>query len=344
MKPLPENPEGFWERYDIYFLQERMLATMKLDWSTVSPLRGDWHKTDEMRQLKVELVELVKREFSERPLWLWKDPRSCLLMPLWREVLAELDIDLKVVFVVRNPLDVARSLEQRNRFTLDKGLGVWFNFTLSALKDLKGLETIFVSYDRFLDDWETELKNCSGRLGIEWPVDEAGLRLNIANFLRTDLRHSASCLDELNALKAPEPVIRLYVILLEILSGTRAFDVTSSELELMYSEFLSYARFFKFDMVGLADCRALLEAEAALPEKFPAFAELKSELDTRTRWAWKLDSEVKVLREQLASMKKAIKDNSTTSNHDKSEVIDSIRSLNSKMCRFIQAIQMKIRK
>jgi len=174
-------------------------------------------------------------------------------------VLAELGIELKVVFVVRSPLDVARSLEKRDNFTIDKGLGVWFNCTITALKDVEGLDTIYISYDRFLDDWETELKKSADGLGIEWPADETGLRSKMAYFLRPDLRHSFSGLDELKAVKAPEPVIRLSGLLQEILSGTRNLDSAAREADIMYREFQSYARFFYFDMAGLADCRSRLE-------------------------------------------------------------------------------------
>jgi len=307
VKPLPENPEGFWERSDIYYLQERMLSALKREWATTAPLPENWHKADEIRLLKEDLVTLVKKNFSVQPLWAWKDPRSCLLLPLWRDVLAELGIGLKVVFVVRNPLDIARSLEKRNGFTPDKGMGIWLNYTLAALQGIEGLETIFLSYDLFLDDWETELKKCAAGLGIKWPADETGLRTKMASFVRRDLRHSASALDELHALKAPEPVIRLYDLLLELESGTgKSSTAAGRTTEVLYQEFLGYARLFDFDMAALADCRSLLDDAASSPELLPKFVEMKKELDTRTQWAWKLDAEVKLMRAQILCQKNSM--------------------------------------
>lgn len=304
MKPLPENPEGFWERLDLYYLQNRMLAVMKRGWDATAPLPERWHESDEIRPLKAELADLVSREFAGQPLWMWKDPRSCLLLPLWKDVLSEFGIDLKVVFVVRNPLDVAHSLKKRNGFPMDKGLGIWFNHTLSALRGIEGLETVFLSYDRFLGDWETELKKCANGLGIEWPADKAGLRAKMASFVRSDLRHSASGLDELHAAKAPDPVIRLHSYLLDLQSGMRTD--AGSVAEVLYQEFLGYARLFDFDMAALADCRSRLEEATSSPEMLPAFAELEKELNTRTEWAWKLDGELKATREQVASLQNSI--------------------------------------
>ncbi len=220
MPSLPENPEGFWERMDIYYLQESMLSVMERDWTTSAPLPENWHTLDAIRPYRIELAELVKKIFSCHPLWAWKDPRTCLLLPLWREVLSDLGIVLKVVFVVRNPLDVARSLEKRNGLPLNKGLEMWFAYSLAALKGVKGLEAVFVSYDFFLDNWKAELRNCAEALGIQWPADDSELKEKMASFVRHDLRHSISGLDELEAAKVPDPIIRLYKLLSEFQSGT----------------------------------------------------------------------------------------------------------------------------
>jgi len=348
MKPLPDNPEGYWERLDVYYLQERLLSIMKRDWATAAPLTENWHKSEEVRSCKDELIEIVKVNFSGQPLWLWKDPRTCLLLPLWKDVLSELGIGLKVVFVVRNPIDVARSLEKRNGFTTDKGLGIWFNHTINALKGLEGLETVFLSYDNFMDDWETELKKCADGLRIPWPDDEAELKVQMANFVRRDLRHSVSGLDELKAMKVPEPIIRLYGLLLDIQSGTWESDATGSMTEVMYQEFLSYARLFDYDMAALADCRSLLEDATTSPEALPKLVELKNELDARTEWAWRLDEEVKSLREQVASLKKVLSEQqpplSQASDNTLQDVLNSMSWKVTKPLRVVHGILLKLRK
>lgn len=348
MKPLPENPEGFWERLDIYYLQNRLLSIMKRDWAATAPLPENWHKADEIRTFKDELVALVKENFSSQPLWLWKDPRTCLLLPLWKNVLSELGIDLKVLFVVRNPLDVARSLEKRNGFTTDKGLGIWFNHTIAALHGIEGLETVFLSYDCFLADWETELKKSAAGLGIEWPADETGLRAQMAAFVRPDLRHSASGLDELHAVQAPEPVIRLYGLLLELQLGPGALSaVAESPTGTLYQEFLSYARLFDFDMAALADCRSQIEEMATLSEAQPTFVVMENELNSRTQWAWKLDAEVKSLREEAASLRQELAAktaHSVAPDKELQEVLNSMSWKITKPLRNVHGLLLRLRK
>lgn len=305
VKPLPENPEGFWERFDIYYLQERLLSKMNRQWGSVNPLPENWEKSEEIRSFKLELTELIKNNFMQHSLWLWKDPRTCLLLPLWKDVLSEMNIALKVVFVVRNPLDVAKSLEKRNGFTTDKGLGIWFNNTLSALKEVAGVDTVFLSYDRFLEAWETELKKCAVGLGIAWPADETTLRAKLAPVVRHDLRHSVSGVEELHAIAAPSPVLRLYTLLLKMVEAKVELSAVTKMTADMYQEFSSYSRLFEDDMVALANCRTLLEEAATSVEMLPAFVEMKKELDSRTEWAWTLRNEVKNLKEKVASLQSA---------------------------------------
>jgi len=260
MPPLPENPEGFWERMDIYYLQDRILSVMERDWTTTTPLPENWHMFAEIGPYKEELAELVKRNYSGRPLWLWKDPRTCLLLPLWKDVLSELGFDLKVVFVTRNPLDVARSLEKRNDLPPHTGLAMWFTYTIAALKGVEGVETVFVSYDCFLANWKIELKKCSEALGIDWPADDTGLKEKMSSFMRHDLRHSVSGLDELTAAKMPEPIIYLYKLILGLQEFTVKTDVgTGYMTDSIYQQLLKYARMFDSNMARLPDYQMLTD-------------------------------------------------------------------------------------
>lgn len=243
MPPLPENPEGFWERMDIWALQDRILSVMGRDWTTIMPLPENWHTADKMRPLKDELIELVIGAFGEKALWAWKDPRTCLLLPLWNDVLAELGLEQKVVFVIRNPLDVARSLEKRNGVPLNIGLAMWFNYNLAALNGIDGLETVFVLYDSFLSNWKTELRKCSDALGIDWPADDSELIEKMTSFLRHDLRHSVSGLDELKAANVPEPISRLYRWLIVLQLGAGCGNGDNGYMpEKMYHELLQHAK------------------------------------------------------------------------------------------------------
>ncbi len=60
--------------------------------------------------------------------WLWKDPRTCLTLPL-REVLN----DFCVVFVVRDAGPVTRSLNRREGWPMSLCYAVWDDYNRRAL-------------------------------------------------------------------------------------------------------------------------------------------------------------------------------------------------------------------
>jgi hypothetical protein len=114
MPATQTNAEGYWEHLEIYDLQLRLLERMGWDWDVSEPLPASWPKSAAVQPYKDELVRIIAKDFGGRPLWAWKEPRSCLLLPLWREVLEQADTKLSCLFVVRNPVEVADSVTRRD--------------------------------------------------------------------------------------------------------------------------------------------------------------------------------------------------------------------------------------
>lgn len=257
LPPTPDNPEGYWERKDIYALQDRLLAQLKRRWDTAAPLPDQWHLNDIISPYKEELYELINTHFARQALWAWKDPRTCILLPLWRRALDELGVELHCLFVVRNPLDVANSLGKRDHIPLAKSFGIWFNYNIAALLAAADLPTVFLSYDTFLTGWEPALHRCADALDIPWPADEGALQDAMTSFVRPDLRHSHSTANDL--LTAPDPVRELYLALLE--QTDRATPITDAFTALtanLAREFRAYASFFQDDADNHFDTNAKL--------------------------------------------------------------------------------------
>jgi GT2 family glycosyltransferase len=277
MPPAPDNPGGFWERNDIHNLHDRILHQLGKTWDTILPLPEKWHLSREIKPFRDELVELVKKNFLNHRLWAWKDPRTSILMPLWEEVLSELGIDLLCAIVIRNPLDVAKSLKKRNGFPYDKSFGIWFNYNIAAFLATSYIPRTFISYDRLLDDWELELRRCAAGSGIAWPEDESRLRKKMNAFIRPDMRHSASGMEELKGSDAPRPVIKLVELLNETLDTSVAPDASlARRVNRLSEEFRSYAHFVEHDMAELwMRGQKLVERDLKLAETERAIDSLK---------------------------------------------------------------------
>jgi hypothetical protein len=93
----------------------------------------------------------------------------CRLVPFWLDCLEQAGARTLIVFPVRNPLEVAASLERRNG--LEAGLGqlLWLRHVLDAEFASRGTPRFFTSYDRVLNEWARTAEDAQAVLGITWP-------------------------------------------------------------------------------------------------------------------------------------------------------------------------------
>lgn len=257
----PDNPEGFWERADVVDLHDRILEKFRRTPDAVMPLPVNWHTAATVQPLKEELRVLIQRNFGNSGLWAWKDPRTCLTLDLWKQLLSELSIPLSCVFMVRNPLDVAKSLNKRNNMPKDKALGFWLSHNLAALDSCADLPTVFVSYDDFLNDWEAELSRVAQALQIPWADDAEELRSNMAAFVQPSLRHSQSRRDDLTEVAAP--VREVYQLILDQTRKGERDGAFHATVERLLREYRTYSSFFSANLDYLFDRGKRLEEIAA---------------------------------------------------------------------------------
>jgi len=228
---------------EIHELQNRLMRRLKRTWDMVGPLPEGWLQSELIRPFKEELTRVVATNFGGQALWGWKDPQTCLLLPLWREVLEKAGTKLSCLLVVRSPVDVADSLMRRDAIPFDQGVGIWFLHNLAALKDAAGLPMVFLSYDRLLAAWEPELRRCAAALELEWPKEEQRLRENMDAFIKPGLRHNQSSSDRLQRL--PGPVQELHAVLAAASNQPSICDCRLEEtINRLSRDFHAYASFF----------------------------------------------------------------------------------------------------
>jgi hypothetical protein len=182
---------------------------------TIRLSHRNWWRNPKIKPLRWALIKTVQRSFSGKKLWAWKDPRTCLTIPLWQSILKQLNTDVCYVIVVRNPLDVAASLKKRNKIPLYRSLNMWSLNTLNALRWTANAPRVIIRYDQFLNDWQSSLKRIAHELEIPWPKNEQQLRKKMNAFIEPDLRHSHSTSGQLIRKKVPSYVLETYRICLQ---------------------------------------------------------------------------------------------------------------------------------
>ena len=129
MPSTDDNPKGYWEREDVWKINERVLRSLNSTWHNISEFEIE-NLSDETRaQFTQEARPVVAGLDAHRP-WMLKDPRINLLLPLW-EALFEVPV---YIHVYRKPVQIAQSLQKRNGFPLQLGVSLWEKYTVRALQ------------------------------------------------------------------------------------------------------------------------------------------------------------------------------------------------------------------
>ena len=134
MPPDPGNPRGYGENLRVYRTNEEILQELDATWFAPPPeeqqraARG-WA----VARLSV-LVETLLDEADGAPLAL-KDPRIGVMLPLWEPVIGE---RLHPILVVRNPVEIATSLDRREQMPIPFALAAWELHMTAVLRHLSG--------------------------------------------------------------------------------------------------------------------------------------------------------------------------------------------------------------
>lgn len=180
-----ENPKGFWERRDVRMLNDDVLFSIGCDWNRISTLDLSRIPPAMQRDFDARAFRIVLDLDAHRP-WLLKEPRLCLLLPLWRRVL-ELPV---CIHIVRHPVEVAASLRTRNDIPLAAGLALWEQYNRLALRAADGLPIITVQHRQLMISPATAAEElfdalqAAGVVGLRKPTAQ-----ELTAFVRQDLYH-----------------------------------------------------------------------------------------------------------------------------------------------------------
>lgn len=183
----PSNALGHWEPRDLAQFDESLLRYLGGTWSAPPIPNPGWEDSNDPAfvGLRARAEEIAARCFARPPMVL-KDPRFCITLPLWRKVLAPQPC---AVLIVRDPLDVAKSLQVRDRFPLTLGLAIWARYIHQSMKTLAGMPVFALEYGSIFEDPQSrigELAEFLNSCGVD--VSATGVQ-SAANVFKQDLRH-----------------------------------------------------------------------------------------------------------------------------------------------------------
>lgn len=188
------NERGYWEYLPLVRFNDDLLACVDSSWS-VPPQRTDEYKLTEhaldtsSREAALRLIDSMG---SGGRTWFWKDPRLALVLPFWQSLWN----DPIYVICIRNPLEIAHSLQRRFHLPLSASLLLWQCYMTSILRHLRGRrQLLFIEYERLV---QTPTEQCARLLsflskhGGPSPGGESGNMEDLASIVRRNLKHHES--------------------------------------------------------------------------------------------------------------------------------------------------------
>lgn len=223
--PMPataDNPSGYWESRGIARLNNRLLESAGTRWNDDAPVPPGWFTDPARARDREEARRVLDESFACAPLLALKDPRLCRLLPFWRHVLSAAGIDQSAVLVLRDPLEVARSLAARSQVpefrpaavtATSRALLLWLRYVLDAERHSRDLPRVTVDYSRLVSDWRAALTPLTAILPVDLPAPGSATEAAVAALADARLhRHRAAAdrsdaghaqgLDRLRALHA----------------------------------------------------------------------------------------------------------------------------------------------
>lgn len=161
-----DNPKGYFENKAVQEFNESLLVSRGHGWDDVFFDLADIDEF-EYKRLVASASRILEKEFGAFDSFAVKDPRLCLLLPMWVDACRHLGIESKVILTHRHPLEIAQSLKKRNGMSISNALALWADYMFKAEIYSRPLERILVSYDTLLNDFGSTTSEIVSFTGTE---------------------------------------------------------------------------------------------------------------------------------------------------------------------------------
>jgi hypothetical protein len=147
--PMPaaaDNRDGFYEDVTLVKISNEILQVSNSSWD-VPAIASKSHP--QKNNLTESLIQTARKEVFQlrqdvgEP-WFIKDPRICLTVDEWKRILL---LKTPLIFIVRNPHDVASSLMQRNNLEPRRALALWYRYNSALLRSVERDQILVLDYD-----------------------------------------------------------------------------------------------------------------------------------------------------------------------------------------------------
>jgi len=188
-RPGGKNPTGFFEDNDVLAISKRLKRALGIRGHSVRLLDDAEFDTARMKAVQARAIATLGARFGATPLWGYKYSRTLRTMPFWEGIHNALDLDVRYVIALRNPLSVARS---RGQINPQRGRQVWSDMewlvnVVPYFHRTAGCLRTVVDFDRLMADPQAQLARVARDLGLPiGAAEQAGMHEYATRFLKQD--------------------------------------------------------------------------------------------------------------------------------------------------------------
>jgi hypothetical protein len=189
-----------WENVALRHVNEQLLSAGGGSWAS-PPARG-WLDLELAADLRPTAKRVLDEEFPDGDVAVWKDPRTCLTLPFWIDLLGE----PYFVVIHRHPTEVAASLTTRNNFGVGLGYALWERYNADALAAMAGRPAIVLDYATVVEkpiEALGQVRSALAELGVELPNDPATTDHGL---VAQERHHTAESADALDPIATPSQI------------------------------------------------------------------------------------------------------------------------------------------
>ncbi len=173
------NQFGHFEHTGFLEINEALLKHLGGSWDSPPTLQSGWEQDPDLDDLTRKASVLLK-DFAACKHWGWKDPRTTILLPFWQKIVP----NLRYVICIRNPLEVALSLAQRDGQSIAGAVHLWRQYTCQAIRSTEGYSRILTFYEDYFRRPIQEVNRLSEFCGLRNATGVSQIEASIAGELR----------------------------------------------------------------------------------------------------------------------------------------------------------------
>ena len=192
MAPNEYNERGYWESEPVSALNDALLESAGSAWDDWEPFNPAWYASPVAAGFRDRACAVLEQEFQDSRMFVLKDPRVARLLPFWIDVLTEFGADTRVAMPIRNPLEVAGSLQARDAIDPSVGLLLWMRHVLDAEVASRDRPRVVVRFVDQLRDWQGVAVKVARELDLSWPRQSTTARVEIEEALAPSARHQVA--------------------------------------------------------------------------------------------------------------------------------------------------------